>query len=305
MAALLLPSTLLHAAPFPGCKGGTLEGCPGTQNCTVHHLTQNIDHFDWAAPLGNSSATTFEQRYFVNAQWWDKAGNGPIFFYFGNEDNVELYVNHTGLMWESAAEFGALLVFGEHRYYGTSLPYADGTPGCLAYLTTEQAMADFAYLIDHVRQTMGAAHSPVIGFGGSYGGMLGAWFRQHYPTAVDGVIAASAPIWSFSGLDPPYNYNAFNLGVTFDASAAGGATDDCKKNLKAAWPRILAAGQTTAGRQLLGSSFRTCHALRPKGNIGGHWVDDTYSVMQWADGVWGTMAVRHSGYSCYLRLATC
>ena len=33
------------------------------------------------------------------------------YYYFalpsGNEDNVELYVNHTGLMWENAAEFGA------------------------------------------------------------------------------------------------------------------------------------------------------------------------------------------------------
>ena len=32
--------------------------------------------------------------------------------------------------------------------------------------------------------------------------MLGAWFRVHYPNAVDGVIAASAPIWSFDGLQP-------------------------------------------------------------------------------------------------------
>ena len=42
----------------------------------------------------------------------------------------------------------------------------------------------------------------VVGFGGSYGGMVGAWFRIKYPNAVDGVVAASAPIWSFTGLDP-------------------------------------------------------------------------------------------------------
>ena len=157
-------------------------------------------------------------------------------------------------MWESAAEFGARLVFGEHRYYGKSLPYPDGTPGCMSYLTMEQSMADQAYLIDHVRQNMGAASSAFVGFGGSYGGMLGSWFRVHYPNAIDGVIAASAPIWSFTGLSPPYDYNAFNQGVTRDASTVGGATDACKANLKAAWPRILAAGATASGRKLLGET---------------------------------------------------
>lgn len=107
-------------------------------------------------------------------------------------------------MWENAQEFGALLVFAEHRYYGDSLPFNDGTANCLNFLTTEQAMADFAYLIDHIRNTMGAQQSPFIGFGGSYGGMIAAWFRVHYPNAIDGVIAASAPIWSFEGLNPPY-----------------------------------------------------------------------------------------------------
>ena len=61
-------------------------------------------------------------------------------------------------------------------------------------------MADFAYLIDHLREAWGAANSAIIGFGGSYGGMLAAWFRVHYPNAVDGVIAASAPVWSFVGI---------------------------------------------------------------------------------------------------------
>lgn len=288
---------LASAAPFPGCRGGTLEGCPGSANCSEHFLSQKIDHFNWAPPLGDSYALTFKQRFFVYDRWWDRSKDGPVFFYFGNEDNVELYVNHTGLMWESAEEFGALLVFGEHRYYGESLPYKPHTPGCMSFLTTEQAMADFAYLIDHLREDWGAARSPFIGFGGSYGGMLGAWFRVHYPNAIDGVIAASAPIWSFVGLRPPYDYNAFNKGVTFDASTAGGAADACKTNLKAAWPRILGAGETASGRQVLADAFRTCSPVRPKSGT----VDDALAIVRWAEAVWATMAMGNYPYaSSYL-----
>ena len=97
-------ASMTMATPFPGCRGGTLVGCPSVANCSTHYLEQHIDHFNWAAPLGDQKHTTFKQRFFVNNKWWDKANNGPVFFYFGNEDNVELYVNHTGLMWESAAE---------------------------------------------------------------------------------------------------------------------------------------------------------------------------------------------------------
>ena len=122
--------------------------------------------------------------------------------------------------------------------------------------------------------------------------MLGSWFRVHYPNAVDGVIAASAPIWSFTGLSPPYDYNAFNQGVTRDASTEGGSSDDCKINLKAAWPRILAAAETEAGRQLLSKSFRTCAAVRARNPSAR--VDDAYAIVNWAQGPWATMVSSQS-----------
>lgn len=55
------------------------------------------------------------------------------------------------------------------------------------YLTSEQALADFAVLIQHMKElTPGAADSSVVAFGGSYGGMLAAWMRIKYPNIVVG-----------------------------------------------------------------------------------------------------------------------
>lgn len=91
--------------------------------CEVRWIEQDVDHFGFQTKAGADPLApvkeTYMQRYFICADTW--AGPpAPIFFYLGNEDNVELYMNNTGLMWESAPSFGALLVFAEHRYYGDS-----------------------------------------------------------------------------------------------------------------------------------------------------------------------------------------
>ena len=134
---------------------------------------------------------------------------------------------------------------------------------------------------------------PVIGFGGSYGGMIGAWFRLKYPNAVDGVLAASAPIFSFVGLDPPYDYDAFYRIVTRDASAAGGASDACAANVKRGLERVLRSGKSDAGRAALAKGFRMCSVPTTDAEV--------WAVKAWVEAPWATMAMGNYPYaSTYL-----
>ena len=77
---------------------------------------------------------------------------------------MQLYVNHTGLMWETAEDAGALMVFAEHRYYGESLPFGDATRDRMGYLTAEQALADYAALIFDLKARLNATAAPVVAF---------------------------------------------------------------------------------------------------------------------------------------------
>lgn len=264
---LLASCAVGAAAPLPLRRGIGLnvqrvpapEGHPGMPNVTLRWHQQVIDHFSWApTPTGN---TTYRQRYFVHDAWWRPGG--PIFFYCGNEANVELYVNATGLMWENAQSFGAALVFAEHRYYGESLPFGDATSKHMHYLTMEQALADYAELVYVLKKEWKSEASAVIGFGGSYGGQLAAWMRMKYPAALDGAIAASAPILAFHGIQGPLggfgNGEAYWQVVTRDATAeGGGAAAGCAANVRRSWGRIFAVGATPEGRGRLTRLFRLC-----------------------------------------------
>lgn len=228
---------------------------PGVQNTSLHWYDQTIDHFSWAPTF--SGEQTFKQRYFVYDRYW-KPG-GPIFFYCGNEANVELYVNATGLMWENAQSFGAALVFAEHRYYGKSIPFGDAGLKHLHYLTMEQALADYAQLIGFLRKSWASPTSAVIGFGGSYGGMLAAWLRMKYPGAVDGSIAGSAPILAFHGEAKDYGSGEqFWQVVTRDATAEAGSAAGCSANVRRTWPTLFETGATQQGRDKLAIAFRLC-----------------------------------------------
>ncbi|KAF0718531.1 Aste57867_1633 [Aphanomyces stellatus] len=252
------------------------------QNCTETFFTQTLNHFE-------ATDETYEQRYFVcDAEW--KHG-GPIFFYTGNEANVELYLNHTGLMWENAAEYGAMLVFAEHRYFGDSIP-VDALDR-MAHLSSEQALGDFAVLLRAIKETYHAEKSAVISFGGSYGGMLATWFRLKYPHLVDGAIAGSAPVLAFEGQKPAADMESFARLVTFDASPAAGSEANCIPNIKSVWSKIQAAATTAAGRATLASSFGFCAPFESE--------EAALGLVDWIQGAFASMAMGNYPYpSSYL-----
>lgn len=61
-------------------------------------------------------------------------------------------------------------------------------------------------VIDYFKDEYSLTNSPVIAFGGSYGGMLAAWMRMKYPNYIQGAIASSAPILWFKGVIDPNAY---------------------------------------------------------------------------------------------------
>ena len=244
-------------------------GLPSSADCVEGWLDQPLDHFhndDDSNHANGAGTLRFRQRYFYNASFFDMK-NGPILYYTGNEADVTLYVNATGLMWENAKELGALLVWGEHRYYGQSLPFGTSvwTPKQLRWLTVEQALADHKALVEHVKRSLGAENSKVVAMGGSYGGMLSSWIRMKYPDTFDGAIAGSAPILAFDGAEKASAKHAGTTSywaiVSNDATSAFGSEANCKNNVQAVWPSIDALA-FNGEFEKLGKLLRMCKTPR-------------------------------------------
>jgi len=153
------------------------------------YFDQQLDHFN------SAERRTFRQKMLIVDKHFEKGG--CIFLYAGNEGPIEQFYDNTGLVFDWAPEFHALVIFPEHRYYGDSLPFGEEksfTMPNLGWLSVEQAIADYVSIVEWLKTKVLFENAPVIAFGGSYGGVLAAALRIHYPATVDMALAASAPI---------------------------------------------------------------------------------------------------------------
>lgn len=273
-------------------------------NVTCYIFNQPLDHFS------TSTHDTIPQRYCIydGYERLSQAEEPPIFFYTGNESPIEEYVNNTGLVWELAAKpsFGALVVFAEHRFQGESKPlYGRLTSGgCFTYLTTTQALQDFASLISYLNPDH---RRPVITFGGSYGGMLSSWMRMKYPGMIAGAISSSAPVWGFpftlegnvttnmksdspndGTLDSAFHVVSEGIKVNVPGSNRQVVGNYCFDNLLAVWPLIHSYGRTATGRRILSNEFSLCNPLDT--------LEDSKKLIEWAQSPWFDLAEANYPY---------
>ncbi|CAN6840772.1 unnamed protein product [Brassica oleracea var. botrytis] len=196
---------------------------------------QNLDHSTFTP----KSYQTFRQRYVINAKHWaGSKANAPILAFLGEEASIEsdLYVS---FFQDNGPRLKALLVYVEvcHRYYGKSVPFGSAeealkNASTLGYLNAAQALADYAAILMHVKEKYSAKHSPIIVVGGSYGGMLAAWFRLKYPHIALGALASSAPLLYFEDTRPKFGYYHIITKVFKETSKR------CYKTIRKSWKEI-------------------------------------------------------------------
>lgn len=265
---------------FPGqfatASGSTRRANGESYTYEVKYFQQRLDHFSF------SEHPRFAQRYLISAEHWSGPQRmGPIFFYCGNEGDIEWFAANTGFVWEIAPRFGAMVVFPEHRYYGESMPYgsseiAYANATSLSHLTAEQALADFAVLLTDLKSNLSAEACPVVLFGGSYGGMLAAWMRLKYPHIAIGALSSSAPILQFENIVPPETF--YDL-VSADFRRE---STSCFNTIKKSWDALASEGQKDGGLQQLTKTFGLCRDLNRTEDLS-DWLSSAYSYLAMVD----------------------
>ncbi|KXN71214.1 peptidase S28 [Conidiobolus coronatus NRRL 28638] len=159
----------------------------------------NVQTLWFSQPLDhdNDSIGTFQQRYYVNPEFY-KEGS-PAFLYLGGEGELRNSTAARGIIYDMAREHNAIIYSLEHRYYGLSQPFDILTADNLQYLSSLNGVKDAGYFMRNVINPLTnktLENVRWITVGGSYPGSLSAWIREEYPDLVFAALASSAPVFA-------------------------------------------------------------------------------------------------------------
>ena len=244
IALAALPST--NAVPpgqplAPKFVQPSLERRQDASPYPAHTINTPIDHFPNSPRYAPHTNATFSQRYYFDSTYY-KPG-GPVYLYIGGETSGPSRFSNlqTGIIQILMSATNGLGVILENRYYGESFPFNTSTTDQLAYLTTEQTIADNAYFATHatfpgVKGNISAPGTPWILYGGSLAGAQTAFSIVQYGDLLYGGIASSAvihavhsypewyaPIQKFAPQDCVASING--IIDKFDALVAAGNTE--------------------------------------------------------------------------------
>lgn len=150
-------------------------------------IQQRLNNFDL------NDTRTWQMRYMENNFFLKDSGT--IFIFVGGEVEIVEGWLLGGYMRDMAVNLAGAMFYVEHRYYGQSRPTADLSSANLQFLAVDQALADLARFIVHIKQTnILLTNSPVILVGASYAAALTMWFMEEYPDIAQGAWVSSAPV---------------------------------------------------------------------------------------------------------------
>jgi hypothetical protein len=197
-----------------GCASSTSDGSVMSgSDITMDQLPINVDDtkivagqfdqpIDHDAPPTASPSPTFKARYWYSSEFAD-GPNSPVLLNICGEAECTPTILHR--FGDTAKSLHASLVTIEHRFYGQSLPFGPHPTNdqLKTTLNVHQVLEDLATF-----ETFAKANLPLAGkwiaMGGSYSGMLAAFYREKHPEMVVGAWASSAPVAvqeSFYGYD--------------------------------------------------------------------------------------------------------
>jgi dipeptidyl-peptidase-2 len=236
-------------------------------------LNQPIDH-------ANPSTGTFKEQVLLFESFWRTSNRSvderPIVVTMGGEGPVRGGYDHNGMLFEWGAALGALLVFPEHRYYGDSFPFganSSHTRANVQYLTVDQALRDYAGVIQHIRSAFNSPVAPVIAVGGSYPGELAAYMRANFAPVVDMALAASAPIGP-----NPSQYGFFRV-ASADFALGG---QRCAAIVRQAFAEIVQCYAQGVFLPLV-TGLALCQSQPPSQHVLTLWVENAFATFAMLD----------------------